>query len=143
MTVVRTACGTAAALGLQTAHSQVLQLLRDREPATRQAAIRALGSLWELEDFAIVLAVFQAERDTATRREAAWILKEHATTSTWRQLFDTWRTDELHRHRLWACELAGQYGEPEILPDLRELQSDQDGLVRRAAEQATQRLRAV
>jgi hypothetical protein len=61
MTVVRTACGTAAALGLQTAHSRVLQLLRHPESATRQAAIRALGSLWKLEDFAIVLAVFLAE----------------------------------------------------------------------------------
>ena len=118
MTVVRTACETAAALGLQTAHSQVLQLLRDPEPATRQAAIRALGSLWRQEDFAIVLGLFLGERDAATRKEAAWILRNQATTGTWKQLFDICRTDDVHRHRLWACELAGQYGELDILPAL-------------------------
>jgi HEAT repeat protein len=140
MTVVRTACETVAALGLQAAHSRILRLLRDPAPATRQAAIRALDSLWTPEDFAIVLALFLEERDAATRKETAWILRSHVTTSTWRRLFEAWRTDDVHRHRLWACELAGQFGEPDILPALRELERDQDGLVRRTAEQAARRL---
>jgi len=141
--VVRAACEAASALDLQDAHPRFLDLLRAAEPATREEAIRALGSLWKAEDFEIVLTVFRSEHEATVRKEAAWVLRRHASQGTWKQLFDAWRMDDVHRHRLWACELAGEYGGREVLPYLRELGRDQDGLVRRAAEQAAQRLEAV
>src|SRR5437667_7443434 len=49
--VVRAACETASALDLQDAHPRLLDLLRAAEPATREGALRALGSLWKAEDF--------------------------------------------------------------------------------------------
>jgi HEAT repeat protein len=48
---VRTAAEAAARLGLGRAHERVVSLVRAADEATRLAALRALGALWQSSDF--------------------------------------------------------------------------------------------
>ncbi|WP_247359433.1 HEAT repeat domain-containing protein [Bradyrhizobium sp. 134] len=50
--------------------------------------------------------------------------------------------DELPRHRLWACEIANTFGDPDVLPALTPLLNDDDGHVRKSAAQAHQAIGA-
>lgn len=63
-----------------------------------------------------------------------------ATVADWLQLFEAFRTDDPPRHRVWACELAMQFGSLDINRLLEALASDRDGHVRQAAEQAVDTL---
>jgi hypothetical protein len=136
--VVRTACDVVERCKLAEAHDRVRALLADTSEATRQTALRTLGSIWVDEDFPLVFQIYSKDCETDVRREAASVLRQRATSSNWRPLFDAFRLDELARHRSWACELAEAFSAAESLPMLSELACDIDGHVRKAASRAAQ-----
>jgi HEAT repeat protein len=91
----------------------------------------------------MVFDTFRTDRSPEVRKEAAWTLRRHVTKETWRTLFDAWHHDSLHRHRCWACEIAADFGGPDLAESLSQLANDEDGLVRRAAKDALSRVGAV
>jgi HEAT repeat protein len=119
-------------LGLAEAHDDLLALLSSREAATRQAAVGALASFWRAGDFAPVLRLSLSDPSQAVRRDAAWSLRATAGAETWRELFEVWKEDQSPRLRLWACQLAGEYGDEHMKTALEALARDQDGHVRKA-----------
>ncbi|MGJ4951031.1 HEAT repeat domain-containing protein [Bradyrhizobium sp. HKCCYLS20291] len=74
------------------------------------------------------------------RREAAWTLRANVASLDWLQLFEAFRVDDPPRHRVWACELAGQFGNADVVAQIEPLRSDRDGHVRTAAAAATDAL---
>ena len=131
--VVRAACDVVARWRLNEAHERVVAFLGNASKATRQVALRALAAIWVDADFPLVFGILTNASEIEVRREAAWVLRHRATSLCWRTLFDVFRTDELARHRQWACELAGSFSGPDILQVLRKLSEDVDGHVRQAA----------
>jgi HEAT repeat protein len=134
--VVRTACDVAASLRIREAHDRVVQLLKDADANTRQTAARTLRALWEPQDFATLFEVLRSDPSPRVRKEAAWTLRDHVARDTWKALFEIWCRDPLHRHRVWACEIAAEFGGRETADHLSVLRNDNDGLVRRAANKA-------
>jgi HEAT repeat protein len=134
--VVRTACQVAAKRGMQELHDSILALVRARDPATRETALEVLRVLWHPQDHAVVFDVFREESSPRLRKAAGWTLRSHATLENWRELFDAWRIDEVHRHRIWACELMAEFGAREDVDSIQSLAHDADGHVRRAAADA-------
>jgi len=136
--VMRTACEVVEQWRLLEAHDLLLPPLANVNGATRRSAIRALGAIWVDADFPLVFRIYNEDFSTDVRREAAWVLRQHVTAACWRILFHAFSADELARHRLWACEFAENFSDPEILPLLSRLCSDPDGHVRKAAARATE-----
>jgi HEAT repeat protein len=136
--VVRTTCDVVEEWSLREAHDYLLPLLASDSGATRRSALRALGSIWAEMDFSPVFKIFTGDSEIDVRREAGWVLRQQATSATWRTIFEAFCTDELARHRQWACELAESFSGPELLPVLSPLLSDLDGHVRKAAARAAQ-----
>jgi len=138
--VVRTACEVVAHWRCDPAHDAVTALLRDPAHATRRSAIRAISAIWRELDFQPVFRIYTSDPDRPVRREAAWTLRERVTASDWLQLFEAFRKDDPPRHRVWACELAGKFGDSTVTSSLETLLSDCDGHVRTAAATATDTL---
>jgi HEAT repeat protein len=134
--VVRTACNVVAQWELNEAHELVVALLANPSKATRQAAIRTLRAIWVDADFTLIFRIYTNALEMDVRREAAWVLRQRASFTHWRMLFDAFHVDELPRHRQWACELAENFSRGGILPALTQLALDVDGHVRKAASQA-------
>lgn len=130
--VVRTACQTAATLGLREAHEKVIALLRDTAPYTRIVAVEALRSLWQPADFDAVFNLYLHDLQQDVRKAAAWILLDNVSRENWRILFLHWVSDPLPRHRVWACRLVVRFGEPADIELLEPLTRDRDGHVRKA-----------
>jgi HEAT repeat protein len=135
--VLRTVCEVVARWELSEAHDLVVPRMTNASKATRQSAIRALGTIWVDADFPLMFRIYTEDCEIDVRREAAWVLRRRVTSAHWRVLFDAFHVDELPRHRQWACELAENFSGPDILPILLQLSLDVDGHVRRAASQAT------
>jgi HEAT repeat protein len=133
--VVRTTCDAAATHRIDAAHDRVVRLVTSPDANTREVAVRALLALWQ-GDFTAVFEVFRKDRSPRVRKEAAWTLRKYVAAETWQPLFDVWSRDSVHRHRLWACEIAAEFGGPGVVEQLSLLRNDQDGLVRRAATKA-------
>jgi len=131
--VVRTACETVRALGLQEAHSRVVELCGVADSVTRQVAVEALGGLWQPWDFDAVLEIHLHDPEKKVRMAAAWTLAETVSTDTWRVLFSQWVSDPLPRHRVWACKLVQEFGRRVDVESLETLVHDGDGHVRKAA----------
>jgi hypothetical protein len=138
--VVRTACEVVAQWELNEAHELVVALLAKVSTATRQTAIRTLGTIWVDADFPLIFRIYTNALEIDVRREAAWVLRRHVTSTHWRTLFDAFYVDELPRHRQWTCELAETFSGPDILPSVLQLSLDADGRVRKAASQAIRTL---
>ncbi|MBA2400815.1 MAG: HEAT repeat domain-containing protein [Bradyrhizobium sp.] len=111
----------------------MLPLLANASAATRTSAIHSLGTIWVDADFPLMFRIYTKDSERGVRREAAWVLRRRASSANWRTLFVGFYVDELARHRMWACELAGSFSGPEILPALSALSLDIDGHVRKAA----------
>jgi HEAT repeat protein len=135
--VRRTACEVVGQWKLVEAHDLMLPLLREPAASTRESVLRALAAIWAGADFQPVFEIYKNDPEIGVRREAAWTLRHHAHKDNWRVLFDAFCADELTRHRLWACELAGTFGDSEILPALSSLADDSDGHVRKATARAS------
>ena len=136
--VVRTACEAVARLRIMVAHDDVLRLTSAEEAATRAVAVRAIAVLWQTTDFAPVLGLYQFDPSDEVRREAAWTLRGTVNATTWKRLFDLWKDDELPRHRLWAVQLAGEFGHSSVKAELEALAADVNGHVRKAVLLALQ-----
>jgi hypothetical protein len=107
---VRAAIDAATRLGLDSAHERVLGLINTSDPATRLAALRALEALWQPQDFEAVFERYRRDPSDAVRKQAAWTLRRNVGAEHWAQLFATWSSDPLPRHRVWACQLAALRG---------------------------------
>jgi HEAT repeat protein len=138
--VVRAACEVVAQWEFSEAHALVVALLAHASKATRQAAIRALDTIWADADFPLIFRIYTNASEIDVRREAAWALRRRVSSAHWRTLFDTFHLDDLPRHRQWACELAENFSGPDIVPVLSQLSLDIDGHVRKAALRAIRTL---
>lgn len=134
--VVRTACETAAILKLQEARAGILSLAASHDTRTREAAVRALSRLWRPSDFPAVFAIFKTDPVSTVRRAAAWTLAVNVSDINWKALFDTWVKGELPRYRVWACEIAGRFGDSSDKLQVAALLRDPNGHVRKAAQRA-------
>jgi HEAT repeat protein len=134
--VVRSACEAVSRLQMHEAHDFILHLVQSKDPATRGAAIQALSTFWKSSDSIALLDIFQADPTTEARYSAAWALRANADQENWKALFRVWKSDRLHRHRIWACELVGEYGDASFQRELEPLLEDPDGHVRKAAHRA-------
>lgn len=134
--VVRTACESAARMNISEARKDILELLKSSGHSTRMAALDALNSLWISSDFDAVFNMYMADKEERVRREAAFLLRSKASASTWESLFAAWVIDPLGRHRVWACELAGLFGDTKAKERILPLMADADGHVRKAARAA-------
>jgi hypothetical protein len=138
--VVWAAVEAAADLGLIEANESIVSLLENSGPLQRPA-VEALAEIWLPENFGPTLKLFRKTTDDATRKRAAWTLRQCATAEEWKELFDTWSIDDVPRHRVWSCELAGQFGGQKDIETVAHLENDVDGHVRRAASEAMRQLR--
>ena len=138
--VIRTACSALARLGRTEAHERILRLLGSIEPLTRSECLRALRVLWRETDFEPIFSIFERDPFEDVKREAAWTLREHAGNLNWRRLFDVWKTGNLSRYRIWACELADAFGSLAVLDNLKRLAGDEDGHVRKAAKSSLEKV---
>ncbi len=140
--VVRSASEAAGRHRLAQTHDAILRLLDTTNDSTRRVAVRTLRSLWIETDFDRVLRTFMSDPAPEVRKAAAWTLRAVAAPSTWQQLFEVWQADGLPRHRGWAAELAGAFGDKQVLSQLERLSTDPDGHVRHHATQAILALEA-
>lgn len=138
--VVREACNAISHLRLQEAHDPIMSLLDLEEDYTKSTALEAIRVLWRPADFASVFHIFCTDPSGDVRRTAAWTLRENASQKTWNELFNAWRTDSLGRHRVWATELVGEFGDSMSGKELAPLLEDPDGHVRKAARRALKKL---
>lgn len=138
--VVRTACEVVAKWKLSEAHGPVVTLLSDVSSATRQEAIRTLGTIWIDADFPLIFRIYTKSSKIDLRKEAARVLRQRVSSAHWRTLFNAFHVDELPRHRQWACELAENFSGRDTLEVLSQLSLDSDGHVRKAAAQAIRSL---
>jgi HEAT repeat protein len=134
--VVRTACEAVGRLAIPGARGALPRLAQDRDPCTREAALRAWRALWEPGDFEQVLTIHLTDEVEDVRKEAAWLLAQYASDENWQRLFSEWSTARLARYRVWACELAARFGTIGVEKALQALVEDQDGHVRKAARRA-------
>jgi len=134
--VVRTAAQVAGELAIHEAHANVLALLRDTSPSTRQAGLQALEKLWEESDFETVLAMFRGDASEEVRRTAGWTLRGTRTAGRASALVELWLADPLARHRSWACEIAAEFSQRQFHDGLTCLEEDVDGHVRKSARRA-------
>ena len=138
--VVRAAVDAAAKLRLKPAHDCVLRLINASEESNRLAALRALESLWQSSDFEAAFDRYVHDSSHRVRKQAAWTLQKNVGADHWERLFSVWSKDSVPRHRMWACQLAGRFGNTAMLPALEALRADDNGHVRRAARQAADRV---
>lgn len=141
--VVRTACEALASIQDHHSRGLILELIRSKDSSTRAVALRALQVIWGDEAFSLVLDLFDHDPEEEVRREAGWSLRAAANPSNWMQLFERFVGDRMHHHRVWACELAEEFGDKSIVARLRPLCQDEDGHVRKAADRALKRLQGV
>ncbi|MGH7976149.1 MAG: HEAT repeat domain-containing protein [Limisphaerales bacterium] len=134
--VVRAACRAAANLKLSKSHNQIFALLNSKNPKTREVALEALDKLWLDSDFEQVFKIHTTDKNSNVRKRAAWTLRRNVARRNWKILFEVWQKDEMSRHRVWACELAAQFGSVSNLSVLNKLFDDQDGHVGKAAKKA-------
>jgi HEAT repeat protein len=134
--VVRTAAEVAGELAIHEAHANVLALLKDNSPSTREAGLRALERLWQEADFQIVLGIFKSDASEDVRRTAGWTLRGTRSAASAAVLLELWRADALARHRLWACEIVAEFPQREFHDGIAPLERDEDGHVRKAARRA-------
>lgn len=134
--LVRTACETVKSLKLVVAHDLIIKLIRDPSEETRIIALSTISELWRATDFGIILTIFKHDGSDSVKKEAAWVLYNHATSENWSELFNSWHLDNLPRHRSWACKLAAKFGSRDIRDKLKILAVDEDGHVRKAAQVA-------
>ena len=93
--VVRAACEVVAQWKFREAHTLVAALLVDASKATRQAAIRALDTIWIDADFSLIFRIYTSASEIGVQRDAAWVLRRRVSPAHWRTLFDAFYLDEL------------------------------------------------
>lgn len=138
--VVRTACEITGSHRITQAHSRVCGLLSSSDQRTREVAVGAITKLWTDDDFDRLLKLFRDDASLVVQRKAAWALRENVCRRTWRELVEWWKKDALPRHRTWACEIAGDFGDTSVKEDLEVLAKDRDGHVRKAANRALEKV---
>jgi HEAT repeat protein len=138
--VVGSACVAVGHYRLTAARERLVGLLKARSETTRAAALDGLQHLWVPAVYEFVLSMYLKDPSKKVRRRAARALYVDVTPDTSRHLFDLWRSDPLHHHRVWACDLARRFGDPTYTVSLEDMLDDRDGHVRKAAQRALEEL---
>ena len=134
--VVRSALDQLGQFGDLESQSLVLSLALDSSEETQLVALRALERLGSSAHFEPIFALFGDTQTDRARKQTGWLLRAIADSETWPVLFSAFESDPLHRHRVWACDLAAEFGTPADLRLLALLLEDRDGHVRKAAKAA-------
>jgi len=132
--VKRGALLAAGALGLTDAAPLMKSALHHADADIREAALEALGGVWNPTDFDAVWRIHRLDPSVTLRKKAAFIVRANVDQSCWQEVFEGWQGDPLPRHRQWAIELVEEFGTATDVPRLAHLTEDRDGHVRRAAE---------
>ena len=138
--VIRTTCETLSLLKIAGSHDYIVNLLTTDDSYTREVALRSIVHLWQEKDFERILDIFKYDQSARVRKEAAYILKSNANSHNWKELSVMWAQDSLPCYRVWAAELAGEFGDQSVLTILRSLADDNDGHVHKAALVSLKRL---
>ncbi|WP_417309138.1 HEAT repeat domain-containing protein [Devosia sp.] len=134
--VARTAMEISGRWKLAEAHERIASRLKDADPLTRAACLRALTSIGIEGDVEPVLNMFRRDPNRDVRAAAGWCLRALAGQDTWSDVFDAFHIDSMPRHRRFACELAVRFDGRSKLAEIDSLTRDADGHVRGAAEGA-------
>jgi len=132
--VRRGALLAAGELGFTDAAPLVRAALHHADADIRDAALEAVGGVWNPADFDAVWQVYRLDPSMTLRKKAAFVLRAHVDQSCWQEVFESWQVDPLPRHRQWAIELVEEYGTATDVPRIAHLTGDRDGHVRLAAE---------
>ena len=135
ISVARSACRAAGKLRLMEANALMMALLKKLDGEMFEV-LAAISIVWLPSNYLPVLEIFRKGRDADNRKAAASVLRDHVTAENWKELFDGWKSDKTPRHRVWACELAGQFGGQQLTQELEILRHDANGHVRKAAVRA-------
>lgn len=131
--IITTAIEAIGKLTLKQFHDEIHCMLKSRSSEIRNSAIRSINQIWLSSDLDELSLIYQ--KDQLCRKEAAYVLYQHADPHNWKTIFELLAHDEqVHRHRVWACHIAGQYGGKDIIEAIKILANDKDGHVRRHAE---------
>jgi HEAT repeat protein len=140
--VVAASCRAVGRLGAVDLRDRIARLLEGADEEIRLAAVEALDAFGEGDAFDVLFRAMCTDASETVQRRAAFALHDHSSITTWRTLFERWRTDTLARHRVWACDLAARFGDTTTCePTLLALSEDRDGHVRSAAAVALARIR--
>jgi HEAT repeat protein len=133
--IMTAACNAVGGLGLKQFHEEIAFMLKSKDPNVRQAAIFSLSNIWLPSDFDLLALIYR--RDKRCRKDAAYVLYDHADPLNWKTAFELFASDkEVHRHRRFACHIASQYGGKDIIEAIKVLSNDPDGHVRKDAQRA-------
>lgn len=131
--VVMTACRAAALHRISSAHPLLNKLIAHTEPSVREAAVTALAAIWQPQDYEVVKQLHIFDCSPEVSQDSAYALMQNVTKATWRDLFNLWQGSSMGRYRLWAVQLAKQFGGQETDRLLAGFQNDKDGHVSKAA----------
>ena len=134
--VVRAACSILAELKDYGCRDSIIRLLSTSERDTRLSALSSLKELWAPSDIDLVISIYHSDNDEMVHRAAGFIMWENSNENNWQRLLNCFWNDPLPRHRLWACQLIGKFGDFHDHPQLVALLDNKDGHIRKAANKA-------
>lgn len=138
--IVTNACLAVSQLGLMLFHDTVAKLIDSNNFSIREEAIRAIGSLWQESDLAKMVHILNKENDLC-RKIAADNLRRHANSINWFEIFKLLsEAEHPPRFRVYACDIALEYGNEKAINILLKLSKDADGHVRKHAAKALDRI---
>jgi HEAT repeat protein len=123
------------------ARDKVLDLIKSSDEEIRKEAIACLHSIGSEVDTKQIIELFIKERSKLVRDEAAWFIRQKSDNNTWSISVGLLKESNLARHRVWACELIGIYGDKEDIQLLNQLKNDKDGHVKKAAFKTEDKLK--
>jgi HEAT repeat protein len=131
--VVRTACRVATSLKIDDAREPIMKLLNSKEELTQEQALISLTQLWLPSAFDLILDIFKHSPQRDIRNHAGFALYNNRCEETWRILFNLFLSDPLHIRRVWACNLAAEFGDSATKNLIQGLVKDECRDVRKAA----------
>ncbi len=123
------------------ARGKVLDLIKTGDEEIRKEAIACLLSISSEEDIKQIIQLFIKERSKLVKDEAACFIRQKLDNNNWSISVRLLKESNLARHRVWACELIGIYGDKKDIELLNQLKNDKDGHVRKAAFKAEDKLK--
>jgi len=115
---------------------QLLEMLNHPVPLTRSPAARVIGRTRDARALDPLLNILQTDRQWLARLWAAKALGDLGMTEAFDALAETMKTDEKNRVRAAAAEAIGKLRAPMSAELLKLALKDEDGGVRKLAEEA-------
>jgi HEAT repeat protein len=131
--VIKAALESIRVHSINKAREKVLDLIKANDEEIRKEAIACLSSIGREEDIKQIIQLFIKDSSKLVRDEAAWFMRQKSDNNNWNISVRLLKESSLARHRVWACELIGIYGDKEDTELLNQLKLDKDGHVRKVA----------